>query len=144
MRDWLQELGLPKDWEQLEHLAKPRGFANRFARIIVVDESPTRFPGSWRFRPAEIAFRQGGYQLTLAHLGFVIGQCDLLFLKPAGAVPEAEGMCLVASASFYDSDLATAAWRGVKANIFTHVSAIVVRPLEMPRGGGGIDRDRPG
>ena len=52
VRDWLQELGLPKDWEQLDQLAKPRGFADRFAKIIVVDESPTRFPGAWRFRPS--------------------------------------------------------------------------------------------
>lgn len=138
VRDWLKELGLPKDWAQLDHLAKPRGFANRFARIIVVDESPTRFPGAWRFRPAEIAFQQGGYQLTLAHLGLVIGRCDLLHVNPAGAVPGAEGMCLVATVTFYDSALARAAWRGIASNIFTHVSAIVARPPEAPPGGGEL------
>mgnify|MGYP001619823558 CR=1 FL=1 len=138
VRDWFQELGLPKDWEQLDHLAQPRDFADRFARVIVVDESQTRFPGAWRFRPSEIAFQQGGCLLTLAHLGLVIGQCIFLHVNPAGAVPEAEGMCLTATVTFYDSDLATAAWRGIASNIFTHVSAIVVRPPEAPPGGGEL------
>lgn len=138
VRDWLQELGLPKDWEQLDQLAKPRGFADRFARIIVVDESPTRFPGAWRFRPSEIVFQPGGYLFTLGHLGLVIGKCVFLHVNPAGAVPEADGMCLTATVRFYDSDLAMAAWRGIASNIFAHVSAIVVRPPDVPAGGGEL------
>lgn len=132
VRDWLQELGLPKDWEQLDQLAKPRGFADRFARIIVVDESPTRFPGAWRFRPSEIVFQRGYYLFTLSHLGLVIGRCSLLHVNPAGVVPGTDGMCLTATVMFYDSDLAMAAWRGIASNIFTHVSAIVVRPPDAP------------
>jgi len=136
VRDWFDELGLPKDLDQLDRLAKSNRFSGRMIKIIVVDESRTNFPGAWRFKPTEIQFLPGGYLLMLSHLGLVIGQCDLLTLHPPGVIPEAEGACITAVARLYDSALATAAWNGIERKIFTHVSGTFARPPLDPPGGG--------
>jgi len=136
--DWLEELGLPKDWVQLDRLAKYTGDSCRMMKFILVDESQTKFPGAWRFKPTEIRFQSSGYPITLGHLGLIIGRCDLLCLFPAGVIPEAEGACIVGIGTFFDSALATAAWTGIERKIFTHVSGVIARPSTDPPGGGAV------
>lgn len=137
-RDWLAELGLPKDWAQLEAMAQATRLSPRKFSCIAVDESPTRFPGNWRFRPREIRHGYTGYYLTFGHLPLVIGHCDPVLKWPAGEIDGAEGGCITAVCQLYDSALAMAAWVGLERGIFQHVSAIVLHAPEDPIGGGTL------
>lgn len=139
--DWLEELELPKDWDKLQRLAIATGYSHRVMKFILLDESVTKFPGEWRFRPYDVDFHPwgyGGYDLTLAHLGLVIGRCDCLSRFPPGVIPEAEGACIIALATLFDSALATVAWKGIEQKIFTHVSGVVARDPAEPQGTGTL------
>jgi len=137
VRDWLAELDLPKNFEKLEAMAKPRGYSGKRISFILGDESPTHFPGNWRQHPQTWTYADGGHALTLAHTPFVIGICQRLWRgRPSdlGAVGESVlGDCLL-----YDSDLADAALKGIQLGIFIGVSPILIRPTSEPPGGGHI------
>ena len=66
------ELGLPKYFEQWEELAKPRGLSGRQIQFIVMDQSETRFPDRYRFKPQRIALPSTCH-LEFGHRGFLIG-----------------------------------------------------------------------
>lgn len=170
VRDWLAELGLPKDWDALERLAQPQGLSARRFRCIVADESPTTFPGGFRLQPAKIWWRDR-LLLTLAHLGFFVGAVEWIYhglpraaladqdlmgvLRPGAKLflepdePEPEGLFIVAQMCLYDSKLADAAWVGIRRGVFGHVCAVLMRvPATAEPGTGELVEiaigDRPG
>jgi hypothetical protein len=59
-------------------------------------------------------------------------------LEPAGSVPDTEGCWLVGEVQLYDSQLAEAAWRGVKTKLLAYTCAVLLRPETTPLGTGGI------
>jgi len=136
--DWLQALGLPKDWDQLDRLSAYEGFSDRFVRFILADESPTRFPGSPRLKPQCYRFPDRPLGLTLAHLGYNIGQVFAIVPGDSKDVPSAEGYFLVGTARLFDSALADAAWRGMATGIFGHVCGVLLRQDHEPLGAGEL------
>lgn len=88
VRDWRAELRLPKHFETLEGMAKPRGYSWRRVTFIVGDESPTYFPVNWREHPRSRTYAPSGHLLTLAHLPFVIGICQRVW---SGSPDDARG-----------------------------------------------------
>lgn len=153
-RNWLNELGLPANHEDLEILARPRGLSARRLSFILVDESPTRFPGQPRLNPEKIGLPPA-VQLELGHIGYAIGTVDyfapllqsrklsssddpvlLQGIAPSATPFSPEGDFIFAIAKLFDSPLAEAAWRGVEEGIFTHACPIIYRRPDEPAGGG--------
>jgi hypothetical protein len=156
VRDWLAELGIPKDWGAIEAMAQPRGLTARRIRFIVCDESPTRFPGNPRLQPSHIIIPHDQRLLTLGHLSYNVGILEWLnhgipqaclsdvdfmralnpssdlFLAPDEG-PEPEGRFILGQARLFDSELADKAWQGIEWKIFTHVCGVLLRiPATSP------------
>lgn len=138
VRDWLAELGLPKDWNALDAMARPSGLSERRFRALIGDESPTRFRGAFRYRPSEWKVQAGGQRLTLAHLGYIVGLFEHVWYGHPEEAPHAEGTFLMGQARLYDSRLADAAWEGIRRGIFGGVCAVVVRPADAEPGTGEL------
>lgn len=136
VRDWMKELCLPKDWGALDVLARPDGFSSRMIQFVLIDQSPTRYPGGWCFEPQRWTYDPYGQLLTLGHLGLVIGACEHIRAGHRDEAPHAQGHFLIGQARLYNSKLARAAWLGILDGIFPYVSAIVARPADEPPGGG--------
>ena len=153
-RNWLSELGLPTNHEDLEILARPRGMSARRLSFILLDEAPTRFSGQPRLNPEKITLPTS-CQLELGHIGYAIGTVDyfvpllqslklsystepvlLHCIEPLSIPFSPEGSFVVAHAQFFDSDLASAAWTGVERGIFTHACPIIYRPTAAPADSG--------
>lgn len=138
IRDWLAELDIPKDWDKIEAMARPRGFGWRRLTFIIADESPLHFPGQPRLRPGTWTFRESGQMLILAHLQFAVGVLQRVWLAQPGEVTDVEGQAILGEAALYNSPLAEATWLGIQRGIFTGVSPIVIRNLTDPFGGGEL------
>jgi hypothetical protein len=138
LRDWFAELEIPKHWETIETMAKPRSYSWRKVRFVIGDESPTHFPGHWRQRPQDWTYTLNGQPLTLSHFPFIIGVVQKVWRGSPQEAPDAEGVCVVGEALLYDSPLADAAWRGIERGIFGAVSPILIRPLADPPGAGYV------
>jgi hypothetical protein len=139
--DWCAELGIPymDEPEKLETMATARGFSARGFSCILLDESPTRFPGAWRHRVREITYRAGDhYLLTLSHTGLVIGSVGNIRLGVPGEVDGVEGDFLMAQARLYDSALADRAWNGIMLSLFAMVCPIIARTPTAPVGTGEL------
>jgi hypothetical protein len=123
-RDVLAELGVPKDWAELERWAQPLGFCNRYLEFVLVDEGPTRLQGGHPMRPAELTFMLPT-PLVFDHLGFVVGALTGVRM---GTEPErVEGVTgdfLIGTGRLYRSPLAAAAWRGIERGLFPGVCAV--------------------
>ncbi len=153
-RNWLSELGLPANREDLEILARPRGLSTRRLSFILLDESPTRFPGHPCLKPEKIGLPPS-VQLELGHIGYAIGTVDyfvpllqsrklspgpvlLQSVEPHSIQFSPEGSFIVAHARLFDSELATAAWRGAEKGVFTHACPIIYRRPDEPADGGTL------
>ena len=143
-RDWLAELDLPKDWSKLEAMARPRGLSARRVRCIIGDESPTCFPGAWRYRPQAWTYADD-LNVTLGHLSFIVGRVEHVYpgsrdqwAAEKQKVDGATGEFVIGEVRLYDSDLADAAWEGIRQGIFGHVCAILVRSTTAPLGTGEL------
>lgn len=140
--DWLEALDIPKDWERIAAMAVPHGMSQRRLQYIACDHSVTKLQGKYRFQPERIAFIRDGLPLTLGHLGYVIGACELLHRgdprEIADTSAQVEGTFILGEARLFNSDLAAAAWRGIQEGIFKFVSIVVARPSEEAAGGGEI------
>lgn len=155
-RNWLGELGLPANHEDLEILARPRGLSARRLSFILLDESPTRFPGQPRLNPEKIGLPPA-VQLELGHIGYAIGTVDyfvpllqsrklsasdepvlLQGIAPSATPFSPAGSFIVAHARLYDSPLAEAAWRGVGTGVFTHACPIIYRRPGAPADSGTL------
>lgn len=145
VRNWLGELGLPNNHEDLDILARPRGMSARRISFILLDEAPTRFPGQPRLNPENIGLPPA-VQFELGHIGYAIGTVDyfvpllqsrklsssdqpvlLQSIEPFSITFSPEGSYVVAQAKFYDSPLAEAAWLGITRGIFSHACPVVFR-----------------
>jgi len=140
--DWLEALSIPKDWDRIAAMAVPHGMSPRRLQYIACDHSETTLQGKFKFQPERITFVPNGLPLTLGHLGYVIGACELLHRgdprEIAGTSAQVEGAFIVGEARLFNSDLAAAAWRGIQEGIFKFVSMIVIRPSQEAAGGGEI------
>ena len=137
-RDWLEDLNLPRNWDDLELLATADAFSSRWVRFILFDESVTRFQGRFRMQPRRIGHMTDGIPLTLGHLALVVGECRNVRLARPGEIPDVEGYALIGEAQFYESALALAAWVGIQRKIFGHVCAVVLKTPDMVVGTGGV------
>ncbi len=138
-RDWLAELGIPKNWEALHALARPRGWSRRRFRAIVMDESLLRFRPPFRYRLDAIRIPATDVRLTLCHLGVVVGRLEQLYFAVEGETPGVEGQAVLALGRLYDSPLADRVWKGIGRGIFTHMCAVVLRPVTAPPGTGWLE-----
>ena len=148
-RDIEQELCLPKFFEEWELLAQPRGLSGRQIQFIVVDESPTRFPGHYRFQPQRITLPQTCH-LEFGHRGFVVGIVHTFLLgfeelrEQVSAMfsieipKELERDYIVGQATLFKSPLADKAWEALQRGIFTHVCALILRQHHEPLGTGQL------
>lgn len=155
-RNWLSELDLPLNHVDLEILSRPRGLSARRLSFILLDETPTRFPGHPRLNPEKIGLPPS-VQLELGHIGYAIGTVDyfvpllqsrklsssdepvlLQGIGPLSTQFSPEGSFIVACARLFDSPLAEAAWLGVEKGVFTHACPIIYRRPDEPADGGTL------
>lgn len=139
VNDWLAALDLPKEWDQLEALARASAFGDRGFECILVDESSTRFASAWRHRSREILVPHAEhFGLTLAHLGFLVGSVGNVRLCEPGEVEGAEGWCLAASGRLYASALCERVWSGITQGILGDLCVVLIRPPEAEVGAGTL------
>jgi len=148
-RDIESELGLPKYYEEWELLAQARGLSGRQIQFICADESPTRFPGHYRFQPRRITLPTTCH-LEFGHRGFVVGTVhpfllgfdelrELVDSMFSFEIPqELQGDYIIGQATLFDSPLADKAWDALRLGIFSHVCPLVLRQLDEPVGTGQL------
>jgi hypothetical protein len=143
-RDWQTELSLPTYAEEWEQMAEVVGMSNRSVRFILMDQSESRLPGHPRLNPQAVTLPKT-CPLEVGHTGFVVGFVHgfiTAFDEMRELVPQLydieipdpkpEGDYIVGTARLYDSQLADAAWRGIKQGIFSHMCPMIFAPAESP------------
>lgn len=147
-RDLERELGLPHWYEEWEEMATPKGLSRRQLRFVLMDESPTRFPGQYRYQPQQITLPPTCY-LEFGHRGFVVGVVSVFVLgfrdnldtltRMGLAVPaDVEGDYLIGQATLFESPLAEKAWDALQRDIFTHVCPALLRQPDELAGTGRL------
>ena len=149
-RDLERELGLPHYFEEWEAMAKPNGFSPRQIRFVLLDESQTRLPGSYRLRPKEITLPPTGTcYLEFGHKGFLIGVVSVFYLGFKDNLDDlaqmgidipmfVEGDCMIAQATLFNSPLADKAWEALQCGVFTHVCPLILKRTDDPIGAGQL------
>lgn len=138
-RDLERELGLPTYFEEWEVLAQPTasGLSRRRIQFVLMDESPTRLPGHYRYQPRAVTlpttcfleFAHRGFRVGVVHafaLGFAENRDDLQGMGidlPA----DIEGDCILGWAQLFYSKLADKVWQGAQRGILSHACPLVYR-----------------